>query len=903
MDNRLNKIFYPKTIAVIGASNRVNTIGYALMHNLVGSNFNGIVFPVNLRESSIQGVKCYRYVRDIPEPVDLAIVATPAITVPEVIRECGEAKVGGALIISSGFKEVGEEGRRLSDITMDIARQYNLRILGPNCLGFINPSIGLNASFAGRMAKPGKIAFISQSGALCTAILERAKTQRMGFSHFVSIGDMIDIGFHDLIDYFGRSANTSSILIYMESLADARKFMSAARAFARDKPIIVLKAGRSREGARASLSHTGSLAGNDAVFDAALKRAGVIRVETISQLFNCAQSLAIQQRPKGNRLAIITNAGGPGILATDHLIHHGGELAHFSERTLNELNKALPESWSHGNPVDLAGDARPQLYRKALEICLKDENTDGVLVILTPQALVQPKDVEKELIKVTDRPGKTILAAWMGEGSSWAGKLLMRKGNVPVYHFPEEAVDVFLKMYNYTRNIELLQETPSNIPEEFTPDKEAAHLLLNGALKAGRNQLSELEAKEILTFYDMPVSNSQLAVSEEQAVNIAKGLGYPVVLKIVSHDIGLKTDLGGVKLNIKNAKGVRQAYNQIMQSIRRLKPEANILGISVEKMIFKRHELLIGANKDPIFGSVIVFGMGGIAVEVFKDMTIELPPLNMALAERIIKGTKVFNLLKGYRGMPESDIKAVQFLLYKFAYLVIDCPQILEIDINPYVVDEEGGVVLDAYIILDKNYKRKPLRPYGHMVISPYPKQYETIFKLKNSHEVLLRPIRPEDEPLEEELLTSLSKQSQYFRFFGFMPSIPKKLLKRSSQIDYDREIAIIAIIKEEGKKKMIAEVRLLATHDNSEAEFAIVIADSWQGLGLGNKLTSYIIEIAIQRKIRTITATVLKVNKAMVHIFRNMGFEFESMDLSTYSARLELKKGGQASDIEHPLS
>ncbi|NNF34798.1 MAG: bifunctional acetate--CoA ligase family protein/GNAT family N-acetyltransferase [Saprospiraceae bacterium] len=891
MDNRLNHIFHPKTIAVIGASNRVNTIGYALMHNLVGSNYKGMVFPVNLKETSIQGVKCYHRVGDIPESLDLAIIATPAASVPDVIQECGEAKVGGVLIISSGFKEVGEQGQRLSDITMEIARKYNLRLLGPNCLGFINPSIGLNASFAGRMAKKGKIAFISQSGALCTSILERAKTQKMGFSHFVSIGDMLDIGFHDLIDYFGRSANTSSILIYMESLADARKFMSAARAFARDKPIIVLKAGRSREGARATLSHTGSLAGNDAVFDAALKRAGVIRVETIAQLFNCAQSLAIQKRPHGNRLAIITNAGGPGILATDHLIHHGGKLAEFSQETIDALNKVLPETWSHSNPVDLAGDAWPHLYRKALEICLKDENTDGILVILTPQALVQPKDVEKELIEVTERPGKTILAAWMGEGAGWSGKTLMRKGNVPVYHFPEDAVDVFLKMYQYTRNIELLQETPSNIPEEFTPNTAAAHQLLNSAIEAGRSQLSELEAKEILSFYDMPVSQSQLAFTEEEAVEIADSVGFPVVLKVVSYDIGLKTDIGGVRLNIKTPDEVRLAYDQIIHSIRRLKPEASILGISVEKMVFKRYELLIGANKDPIFGSVIVFGMGGIAVEVFKDRAIELPPLNMALAKRIIEGTKIFHLLKGYRGIPQSDIRAVQFLLYKFAYLIIDCPQILEIDINPYVIDERGGIILDAYIILDNEYKRKPLRPYRHMVISPYPKQYETTIRMKNAQQVFLRPIRPEDEPLEEELLSSLSKETQYFRFFGFMPSIPKKLLKRSSQIDYDREMAIIAIIEENGKKKMIAEVRLLATHDNSEAEFAIVISDDWQGMGLGNKMTTYILDIAKKRNIKTINATVLKVNKAMIHIFKSLGFTFKSIDFSTYSARLELSK------------
>ena len=778
MSHQLDKIFQPKTIAVIGASNDPHSIGFAFMKNLIGKGYKGIVFPVNLKEHSIQGVKCYQYVGEISETIDLAIIITPAATVPNIVKECGEAGVGGVLIISSGFKESGTAGEKLGDAVLREARKYNIRIVGPNCLGFINPALQLNASFAGRMAKPGKIAFISQSGALCTAILEWAKTQRVGFSHFVSIGDMIDVGFHDLIDYFGRSAYTSSILIYMESLADARKFMSAARAFARNKPIIVLKAGKSMEGARATLSHTGSLAGNDAVFDAALKRAGVIRVETISQLFNCAQALSLQRRPLGNRLAIITNAGGPGILATDHLIQHGGQLAAFSETTLQSLNEVLPPSWSHGNPVDLVGDATPERYRQALEICLKDENTDGALIILTPQALINPKEVEKELTKATTKTGKTVLASWMGDDSNWSGKYLMKKGGVPVYHFPEAAVDVFLKMYSYTRNIDLLYETPSNIPKEFTPNTKAAHQLLDEALKNQRSQLTEIEAKRLLSYYDMPVTPSKLASSEEETVQLAKEIGFPVVLKVVSPDIGLKTDLGGVVLNVKSESATRKAFNQIMTSVTQAKPEATILGITIEKMIFKRHELLIGANKDQIFGSVIVFGMGGVAVELFKDMALELPPLNMALARKIIKGTKIFHLLEGYRGMPPSDIKAIQFMLYKFAYLVIDCPQIQEIDINPFVVDEEGGIVLDAYVILDQRYQKENLRPYPHLVISPYPKHYESTFRLKDGREMLLRPIRPEDEPLEAEMLSSLSKQSQYFRFFGFMPNIFQETAK-----------------------------------------------------------------------------------------------------------------------------
>ncbi len=884
----LDKIFQPRTIAVIGASNEPRTVGSALMHNLVGKGYPGVVYPVNPRENSILGVKCYPEVGRIFDEVDLAIIATPAPSVPDVVRACGEAGVGGLVIISAGFKEIGGAGTTLSEETLRIARGYGMRILGPNCLGFINPGLNLNASFADKTARPGRIAFISQSGALCTAILGWAREQRVGFSHFVSIGDMLDIGFHDLIDYFGYSPHTSSILIYMESLSDARRFMSAARAFARDKPIIVLKAGKSREGAKATLSHTGSLAGNDAVFDAAFKRAGVIRVETIAQLFDSAQALAIQKRPRGNQLAIITNAGGPGVLATDHLIQHGGRLATLSPESVAELDQVLPPNWSRSNPIDLLGDATPERYRQALEVCIRDPNIDGILVILTPQALTTPAQIERELIAVARKTKKTILASWMGETELHAGEW-MEAGNIPVYHFPESAVDVFLKMHRYTRNIELLYETPSTIPKTFAPRTAEARAMLDQALAEGRKQLTETEAKQLLALYDIPVTDSRLARSAREAVKTARAIGYPIVMKIVSPDIGLKTDIGGVVLDLKTDEAVRTAYTRIMRSVKESRPEARIIGVSLEKMITKRYELLIGAKKDAIFGSVIVFGMGGVAVEIFKDLNIELPPLNMALAKRIIKGTMVYELLKGFRGMPKMNLRTLQFILYKFAYLVIDCPQIREVDINPFVIDEKGGMGLDAYVILDTDYSGQEQRPYSHLVISPYPKQYETTIRMANGQTVLLRPIRPEDEPLEEEMFKLLSNQTRYFRFFGFIPEASKDLLKRSTQIDYDREIALIAEVEEDGKKKMIGEVRLLADADNETAEFAIVVADPWQGQGLGNRFTDYVIQIACQYGIRKIYANVLKANRIMVHMFRARGFSLRSSDFTTYYAELVL--------------
>lgn len=892
MNNKLDKIFRPGAIAVIGASNERHTVGYALVNNLVGKGYNGTVYPVNLNEHSIQGVRCYHHVGEIEDKVDLALIATPADSVAGLVKECGQAGVGGVVIISAGFSETGKEGQALSAKVIKSARKYGMRVVGPNCLGFINPSLNLNATFANRMALPGKIAFISQSGALCTAILDWARRQKVGFSHFVSIGDMIDIGFHDLIDYFGNDPHTSSILIYMESLKDARKFMSAARAFARTKPILVLKAGKSKEGAQATLSHTGSLAGNDAVFEAALKRAGIIRVETIAQLFNCAQGLALQQRPLGNRLAIITNAGGPGVLATDHLIENGGALAELSDETFARLDQSLHSNWSRGNPVDIHGDATAQRYREAVEACIEDKNTDGILVILTPQAVTRAAEVEREITTLARRTRKTILASWMEE-EEFPREFWYRPpdNTIPSFQFPESAVDVFLKMYNYTRNIELLYETPSTMPHEFSPDIGAANALLNNAIKAGRRQLTEVEAKQLLSYYEMPVTRSQLANTPAEAVQLAQKTGFPVVMKIVSPDIGLKTDIGGVEVGLNNPADVETAFAEIKDRVQKACPEAEIYGVSVEEMISKRYELLIGANKDPIFGPVIVFALGGVTVEIFKDSSIGLPPLNMALAKRIIEETKVYELLKGYRGMPEVDIRSIQFILYKFAYLIMDCPQIKEIDINPFVVDEHGGIVLDAYVILDRDYREALHRPYSHLVITPYPKQYVRPFVMNNGQEAVLRPIRPEDEPLEAEMIAGFSRQTQYFRFFGFVPHISKELLRRSTQIDYDREIAIIAEIKEEGKKVMAGEVRLLADADNESAEFAIAVADRWQGLGLGSKLTDYIIEIAEERRIGKIYANVLKANTIMVEMFRRRGFSLTSADHSTYFAEFDVAK------------
>lgn len=891
MKESLNKIFYPKTVALIGASNRPATVGNALMKNLLAAGFEGIIYPVNLKNKSISGVRAYSSIGEIPDKIDLAIICTPSHTVSGVIRECGEAGVGGLLVISAGFKEMGEKAKDRTAEIVRLARHYGMRMVGPNCLGLINPRLKLNASFSQRSAQPGKIAFISQSGALCTAILDWAEEQKVGFSHFVSAGSMLDVGFHDLIDFFGNDPKTSSILIYMESLTHAREFMSAARAFSRSKPIIVLKAGKSEEGSLVAKSHTGNLAGNDLAFDAAFRRAGILRVDTISQLFNCAQALAMQRRPSGNRLAIVTNAGGPGVLATDHLIQLGGKLAQFSATTFGKLNDLLPEAWSHGDPVDILGDASPERYRESIKLCIQDPNVDALLVMLTPQAVTRAETIAAELVKLSKISSKTILAVWMGEKDVQVARDMLEAGSIPTYRYPESAVDVFMAMYRFDQNQKLLYETPASIPGNFSPKTSDARAVIEKVKSEGRTSFTEFEAKQLLSAYDLPVLEPKIAQSAEEAAYFAAETGFPVVMKIVSADILHKTDVRGVRLNVSSKEEAKVIYESLISTAKKERPDAFLQGVLIERMEKKRYELLIGSKKDPVFGPLIAFGMGGIAVELYKDLNVGLPPLNMELAHQLIKRTKVYTLLEGYRGMKGVDIDAIQFMLYKFAYLVMDFPEINEIEINPLVVDEHGAVVLDARVTLDEKLFGKKIKPYAHLSISPYPKEYIREFQMKNGEKVLFRPIRPEDEPLEAEMLARTSNQSQHFRFFGPMPKVTHEMLVRYTQIDYDREIAIMAQVKEDGQPKMAAVVRLVMDTLTNQGEYAILVADPWQALGLGSLLTAYILEIAQKRGVSKVYASVLNSNERMLQLFRKNGFSIKRVDLETSYVEKEIMK------------
>lgn len=875
---QLHNLFNPKSIAVIGASDTPGRVGYSLFRNLITSGYKGKVFPVNPNRETVQGVDAYPNIAAIPQKVDLAMIATRANTVPGMVDECIASGALSAVVISAGFSETGEEGIKLAEQIRQSVRSSGMALLGPNCLGFLRPKLNLNASFSRKMPHKGGMAFISQSGALCSAVLDWSVKENVGFSYFVSVGEMVDISFHDLIDYFGNDPDTKAILVYMETLTQARSFMSAARSFARTKPIIVLKVGRSQEGAKAALYHTGSITGNNQIFDAIFKRAGILRVDSIAELFDCAKNLSMQRKPYGDRLAIVTNAGGPGVIATDALIDQGGTLAELSTETLRYLDGNMPRFWSRANPVDLLADADPQRYSLALKACLRDPSVDGILVILTPQAMTDAAAVAREVVELTKDSYKTVLASFMGEDDVAEGRRILAQGRIPAYERPEDAVKSFLNMVEYQRNLRLLTETPATIPHAFTPNTAENRKIISEIGSSGRVILTAPEVKEVLVNYDIPVPKGGLVKSPREARALAARIGYPVEMKIVSPDIIYERDARGIISDIQSEEEIDPAYDRIMDAVKSSAPDARILGMYIEEMLEKRYELLIGSKKDPIFGPVIYFGMGGVAVEVFKDINIGIPPLNMSLAQQLIDGTKISTLLKGYRGATAMDVAAIQYLLYKFAYLIMDFPEISEMDINPFAVDERGGVVLDAKIILDEKIIQdekiagKTVKPFSHMVICPYPKEYERTVLIRGGRSVLLRPIRPEDEPMHEEMFSTFSPETRRFRFFGPVKE-SHEMLAHYTQIDYDREIAIIAELTEGGKKRMAGVVRLIADPYNETAEYAIVIGDPWQGQGLGTLMTRYILEIARNRGIKRVYAYLLEDNADMLGLFLKFKF------------------------------
>lgn len=872
----LDPIFHPKNVAVIGATENPGSVGRTVLWNLISSPFGGTVFPVNPKRPSILGIRAYKSVAEVPEKVDLAVICTPAATVPGLIGQCADAGIPGAIVISAGFKELGAPGIELERQITEQAKRNGMRLIGPNCLGVQNPLIGLNATFAAGIAKPGSIAFLSQSGALMTAILDFSFREQIGFSSFVSLGSMLDVGFGDLIDYLGDDPKTKAILIYMESIGDARRFLSAAREVALSKPIIVIKAGRTAAAAAAAASHTGSMTGSDDVLDAAFRRAGVLRVNNIAELFDMVEVLANQPRPKGPHLTVLTNAGGPGVLACDALILGGGELTKLSDKTKADLNGLLPPQWSHNNPVDILGDASPDRYAKSLELAAKDENADGMLVILTPQDMTDPTQSAEALKGLAKIEGKPVLASWMGGVAVRAGEEILNRAGIPTFAYPDAAAQAFNYMWQYAKSLKNLYQTPKPAGDDMFDAKrqQAVQKILAGAMKENRTVLTEVESKHVLAAYNLPVTPTEIATTPEQAVALASRMGYPVVLKIYSMTITHKTDVGGVQLNLQTADAVTTAFNKIKQSVTEKVGAQHFQGCTVQPMIKLRdaYELILGMSVDPQFGPVLLFGAGGQLVELFKDRALGLPPLNTTLARHMMERTKILKALKGIRGRDPINVEEIEAMLVRFSYLVIEQPRIKEIDINPLMASPDKIVSLDARVILHDASVLDEKLPKP--AIRPYPTQYVKEIKTKDGQTLILRPITPEDEPLMVKFHQALSVQTVRNRYFMVMKleqRIAHDRLVRICMNDYDRELALVAERRDEhGEREIVGVGRLSKLRGTCEAEGAVVVADPWQNKGIGTSLLQSLVRIAREEKVTRSTAVALPDNTEVHHLFEH---------------------------------
>jgi acetyltransferase len=876
----LDKFFGPNRIAVIGASDTPGKVGHTVMRNLIEGGFAGEIYPINPNRDVVYERKAYGGLSKTPAAADLAIIATPAATTPGLIEEAGRQGVPAIMLLNAGFDEIGTEGRKLAEKVRRTAAKYpDMRLLGPNCLGLMVPGRKLNASFAGATPQPGHLAFVSQSGALCTSVLDWALEQQIGFSHFVSIGNMLDVSFADLIDYLGQSDQVRSIILYIESIKDHRGFMSAARAFSRKKPIIAYKAGRFAESASAAASHTGAMAGEDHVFDAAFERAGVERVFSLDDMFECAELLGRHGRPQGGRLAILTNAGGPGVMATDALLARGGALAELSPPTLEQLNRVLPACWSHRNPVDVIGDATPRRYADAAEALLKDKQIDALLVLITPQAMTDPTGCAEAIVACSKKTSKPILGAWMGGASVVAGTKLLDAAGIPTYDSPERAINAFMHLVSYARNLETLYETPQEISSLFDLQLTSHRRLADDLFADGRTgPRGEVDAKRLLEAYRIPCTPAHHARTADEAVRIAERLGYPVVVKIDSPQVLHKSDVGGVALDLTDEAEVRHAYERIIDRAKAAVGSAKFTGgVSVQPMMRLSHpvELILGAKRDATFGAVILLGSGGVTAEIDLDRELGLPPLNEALARRMIESLRIWPLLKGYRDRPPLDVPALIDTVVRFSYLVADHAQVTEFDINPLVISEQGVVALDARMTIDKAAGAGD-KPYAHLAIRPYPETMIRAAVLKDGTPVTLRPIRPEDEPMWHQMLDSCSPESIRSRFFSLIKEFTHEMATRYCWIDYDREMAIVAETGQGERKRLIGVGRLISDPDRRSAEYAVIVVDEYTGRGLGLLLTDFCMQIADDWGVQEVNAVTHANNRPMLATFRDYRFELD---------------------------
>ncbi|WP_374089335.1 GNAT family N-acetyltransferase [Methylomicrobium lacus] len=873
----LSRFFSPRSVAIVGASERPDSVGHRLLLNMQEAGFKGGIFPVNLKHEILLGYKVYRDINSIPEDLDLAVIAVPAAAVPAVMRQCGEKGVSSVIIISAGFGELGAEGKRLQDEILDIAHRYGIRIIGPNCLGVIRPSGHFNATFGEGPVKDGNLALLSQSGAVCTAILDWAQANDIGFSTVVSMGGAADIDFGEVLDYLALDTKTTGILMYVEGIRDARRFLSGLRVAARLKPVILIKSGRHEAGCKAAMSHTGAMVGGDDVFDAAIERAGVVRVYSIAELFSAARILANNYLVKQARLAIITNAGGPGVMSTDRAGDVGVTMAELSPASIDALNQALPAHWSHGNPIDILGDATAERYRKALEVCLQDPNVDGVLVILTPQAMTHPTQIAQCVIEAAKTCSKPVLASWTGGAKVKEGRALFENSRVAHFDTPEVAVDAFSFLATYHHNQILLKQIPSVSEELRAPDVEGARLIIERVLSEGRQVLTTQESKAILAAFHIPVTQTIKVSNAKDAMIAAESMGFPVVLKVNMAEFSHKTDIGGVRLNIRSVQEVSHLYAEMEAAIRKKHPEVSDIVMTVEPMYGSQsgRELMLGVIRDPVFGPAISFGLGGTLVEILRDKAVALPPLNAYMAEQIIAKTKAAKYLAAFRQLPPAHGKALVEVLLNISVMVSELPEILELDINPLIADENGVMAVDARIKAQLSHQ---LMPYAHMAIHPYPHEWVEHYQLANGMGITIRPIRPEDGDLEKDFVHRLSGRSKYFRFMQALQELTPEMIVRFTQIDYDREMAFIAVSEQDTPPKEYGVGRYIVNPDGQSVEFALVVSDDSQCMGIGTRLMKTLMRTAKFKGIAFIEGEVLAVNKPMLSFVSKLGFSIEKI-------------------------
>jgi acetyltransferase len=863
----------PESVAIVGASAQAGSVGAVLIGNMLAAGYRGKLYAVNPKHREVNGVPCFPAIGEVPRRVDLAVIATPAPTVPGIIEQCGAAGVRAAVVISAGFAETGPAGAKLERALLENARRHRLRVLGPNCLGIMRPAIGLNATFARGHARPGSLGLVSQSGAVCTAMLDWAAANEVGFSSVVSLGGSTDVDFGELVDYLVNDPETAHILLYIEGVRDARRFMSALRAAARVKPVILMKVGRHPAGSRAAVSHTGAMVGADDVFDAAVRRAGAVRARTIGQLVAAAQALSSNVRPRGDRLAVITNGGGPGVMAADRASDLAIPLAELSDKTIDTLKQVLPPNWSHANPIDLIGDATAERYRAALAACLADPGVDGVLVILAPQAITAPLEVARTVIDCSKTSDKPLLGCWMGEEQVAEGRRLLAAHGIPAFRAPEPAIDMFAHVSAFYRNQKLLLQAPGPMSHHPEPAVSDARLVIENALAERRTVLSEMESKAVLAAFHVPIAPAVRVHTASEAMLVAQQTGFPVVMKIDSPDITHKSDVGGVRLGIANAQAAQEAFREVTGSMKRLRPKARLAGVIVEPMIARRNgrELLVGVVHDRVFGPAITFGTGGTTVEVHADRAVALPPLNGMLIEELIRGTRASRLLGAFRNMPAANRDALETVLLRVSEMVCELPAIREMDINPLLVDETGAVALDARIVVA--HPGTALPRYGHMAIHPYPAHLVSEWMASDGTRVTVRPIRPEDAEIESAFVKQLSPEARYFRFMSTIRELSPQMLARFTQIDYDREMALIAVAGRDGREEEVGVTRYITNPDGASCEFAIVIDDEWQARGLGRHLMTQLIEIARSRGLATMSSDILAANQAMLALAVSLGF------------------------------